>query len=68
MPSVKPDEAAFESFICAWLLDHGGYDNCKVGTVLAASPGPGNSCQITYTHTVPAGTHRSNPSSAAVSP
>ena len=31
MPSVKPDEAAFEAFICDWLVDHGGYDACKVG-------------------------------------
>jgi len=28
---VKPDEAAFESFICDWLVAHGGYDSCKVG-------------------------------------
>jgi type I restriction enzyme R subunit len=29
--SVKPDEAAFESFICDTLIADGGYDTCKVG-------------------------------------
>ena len=28
----KPDEAAFESFICDWLVGQGGYDAVKVGT------------------------------------
>jgi type I restriction enzyme R subunit len=28
---VKADEFVFESFICDWLIDHGGYDACKVG-------------------------------------
>jgi len=30
---VKPDEAAFESFICDHLVAHGGYQDCKVGNV-----------------------------------
>jgi type I restriction enzyme, R subunit len=29
---TKPDEAAFEAFICEWLVDHGGYAAAKVGT------------------------------------
>jgi len=33
---VKPDEAAFESFICDWLVDHGGFDACKVGNAQGA--------------------------------
>ncbi len=28
---MKPDEAAFETFICDWLTGQGGYDACKVG-------------------------------------
>ena len=28
---MKPDEDAFETFICDWLTSHGGYDVCKVG-------------------------------------
>ncbi len=28
---MKPDEAAFESFICDWLVTRGGYEGCKVG-------------------------------------
>ncbi len=29
---TKLDEAGFESFICDWLVDHGGYGAAKVGT------------------------------------
>ncbi len=29
---TKPTEAGFESFICDWLVDRGGYDAVKVGT------------------------------------
>jgi type I restriction enzyme, R subunit len=29
---IKADEAAFESFICDWLVAHGDYNACKVGT------------------------------------
>ncbi len=29
---MKPDEAAFEAEIVAWLVDHGGYDGWKLGT------------------------------------
>lgn len=28
---MKPDEYAFESYICDWLTSQGGYDACKVG-------------------------------------
>ena len=28
---MRPDEAAFETFICDWLTSQGGYDACKVG-------------------------------------
>jgi hypothetical protein len=35
---VKPDELAFESEICAWLTDQGGYDLVKVGNARAAGP------------------------------
>jgi type I restriction enzyme R subunit len=31
----KADEAGFESFICDWLAEHGGYDSVKVGTAQA---------------------------------
>ena len=27
------DEAAFEAYIGGWLLDHGGYQRAKVGSV-----------------------------------
>ena len=33
---MKPDEAAFESFICDHLVDQGGYDLCKVGNAQGA--------------------------------
>ena len=33
---MKPDEAAFESEICAWLLDHGGYQEVKLGNLPGA--------------------------------
>ncbi|MGI8791763.1 MAG: hypothetical protein ACR2H3_01055, partial [Acidimicrobiales bacterium] len=29
---MKADEALFESSICDWLVDHGGYHLAKVGT------------------------------------
>ena len=29
---MKPDEAAFESYIAEWLVEHGGYAGSKVGT------------------------------------
>jgi type I restriction enzyme R subunit len=32
---VKLDEFAFESEICAWLADHGGYDLVKAGNALS---------------------------------
>lgn len=35
---MKPDEAGFESFICDWLVDSGGYDLCKTGNASAGPP------------------------------
>jgi type I restriction enzyme R subunit len=34
--AVKADEAAFESYICDWLVEQGGYDAGKTGTAQAA--------------------------------
>jgi len=33
---MKADENAYESFICDWLGDHGGYDAVKIGTAQGA--------------------------------
>jgi type I restriction enzyme, R subunit len=33
---IKANEAAFESFICDWLVAHGGYDAVKTGTAQGA--------------------------------
>ncbi|MGI8794452.1 MAG: type I restriction endonuclease subunit R, partial [Acidimicrobiales bacterium] len=33
---TKLDEAGFESFICDWLVEHGGYDQIKLGSAAPA--------------------------------